>query len=90
MRDQAQFQKKLNERKMLEDKLRADAHQRPSEDTISDSDLMNEVGRLKKLSLKQKNELERYTLLITYSTNNNYVNHMHLRVFLSYFSVQAN
>ena len=60
MRDQARFQEEMDKRKNLEDQLRAEASRVQDEPPVAEGDLAQQVDRLQKIELRQRQEIDRY------------------------------
>ena len=60
MRDQARYQEEMDKRKNLEDQLRAEASRVQDEPPIAEGDLAQQVDRLQKIELRQRQEIDRY------------------------------
>ncbi len=67
MRDQARFQKELDQRTSLENQLRAEASsmkQASSPTVLSDNQLLAETEKLRKKNSKQSEELLKYVIFL--------------------------
>ena len=67
MRDQARFQEEMEKRKNMEDELKAQAAQAQEGQAIPEGDLAQQVDRLQKIELRQRQEIDRYLTFMVYT-----------------------